>query len=1033
MAQANAFLLNFTIDVGGQQIQPEPFDQEMVTIGRGSAAVLQIEDPTMAELHCAVQWGDDGVVTLLDLGSEGGTLLNGARINNSAVKDGDEIRCGATRLVLGLKAKAPAKVVAPVAAVAAPAVAVVDDSLADPRQVIDVMVRGGTDAPAGAGPKVLEVSAVWYNALMNVRHFGPDVKEVVAGDHHGGRVPFGLVAVMTALMLGLVGFAWTGASIKPPPAFVGDDKQTMEAWKAEEDKAAAQRLDEVRIEAARKKAEVEAAALAKNVTVEEYQKELDKLKAEEAEKAKAADPLLTLENKYNEEGKKAYDKAAAGAKENAPIYQPIFRLYQQPTYEQIFKEQLLPYAREKAAKAEISKEWSEVLAGWTKTYDILEDVEVPRIAEDLSFGTRVVKDGVRHMVVQGTDGMKVYLSDDAGKVITVAPTDELILWAPDAALVADREAVFKEVQQLFYQQATIKGMSRATCSAVEHLVAFEDGKELFSYNAQWAGCLLEQRKLEEARPFAAKAIEKMPATPADANEKKWGVAALRVQAELSMWAAHGGDPKIKVPHHIAPDKRTAAEAATTRLREYLVANSKDHAALGGVNEYIYSLGKTKAAELAGANIQKALLLCVLMILLMPVGVGFDYVRARSESQHFFVPAEALPGSRFVLAEQHGGTVRVNFTKDSVGWLEKGKQRTSTGDLVKAGRAREAAGLFQLDLADDEAFVHDIGKLAFYVQKVHPVKPSTAGLNRDFDWMFLGVLLFLLAMGGLFAVQIFQTDWDASHESFDIPDRIVELNIQQVEKEKDKSSGNPDAGEGAKAKGDEGKVGRQDSKIMRAKGSKVAVQRAQMDRQIAENSGLMAALRDVDQSMFSGGGLGAEVSGAIGGLIGAEGTQYGSGGLGARGSGWGGGGTAEGIGGLGMRGSGQGGSGSGKGGGYYGQRGGGAPGMNTGDPIIVGSLDRSIIDRIVRQHLTQIRYCYQKELNKNPKLFGKLKVKFTISKDGSVSQASMAQTTLQNPIVEECINEQFRRMRFPPPKGGGIVVVQYPFVFNSQGS
>ncbi len=104
----------------------------------------------------------------------------------------------------------------------------------------------------------------------------------------------------------------------------------------------------------------------------------------------------------------------------------------------------------------------------------------------------------------------------------------------------------------------------------------------------------------------------------------------------------------------------------------------------------------------------------------------------------------------------------------------------------------------------------------------------------------------------------------------------------------------------------------------------------------------------------------------------------------------------------------------------------------GDPIILGALDKSIIDRIVKQHLPQIRYCYQKELNKNPKLFGKIVVKFVISKEGEVSSASTKSSTMNNPIVEKCINSRFMRMRFPKPKGGGIVIVSYPFVFNAQG-
>jgi len=261
-------------------------------------------------------------------------------------------------------------------------------------------------------------------------------------------------------------------------------------------------------------------------------------------------------------------------------------------------------------------------------------------------------------------------------------------------------------------------------------------------------------------------------------------------------------------------------------------------------------------------------------------------------------------------------------------------------------------------------------------------------------------------------------------------------VQQVEKEKDKKkpAGNPDAGEGAKAKDEEGKTGKKEAKLKKAKGSKVAIQKSELDKKIAESTGLLADLNSMtDTSIFGTGGLDDSVSNVVGGLIGSQyGNQMGAGGLGSRGSGLGGGGTAEGLGGLGTKGRGSGGSGYGRGGGYYGKKGGGAPGVGAGDPIILGALDKSIIDRIVKKHLPQIRYCYQKELNKNPKLFGKMVVKFVIAKDGSVSSSSTKSSTLKSPIVENCIHSRFMRMRFPQPKGGGIVIVSYPFVFNSQG-
>ena len=51
-------------------------------------------------------------------------------------------------------------------------------------------------------------------------------------------------------------------------------------------------------------------------------------------------------------------------------------------------------------------------------------------------------------------------------------------------------------------------------------------------------------------------------------------------------------------------------------------------------------------------------------------------------------------------------------------------------------------------------------------------------------------------------------------------------------------------------------------------------------------------------------------------------------------------------------------------------------------------------------------------------------------NGSVSSAKTNATSMNNPIVENCICQRFMRFKFPQPKGGGIVIVTYPFVFKS---
>ena len=42
--------------------------------------------------------------------------------------------------------------------------------------------------------------------------------------------------------------------------------------------------------------------------------------------------------------------------------------------------------------------------------------------------------------------------------------------------------------------------------------------------------------------------------------------------------------------------------------------------------------------------------------------------------------------------------------------------------------------------------------------------------------------------------------------------------------------------------------------------------------------------------------------------------------------------------------------------------------------------------------------------------------------------STKSSTMGNKAVEGCINSRFQRFKFPEPKGGGIVIVSYPFIF-----
>jgi TonB family protein len=144
-----------------------------------------------------------------------------------------------------------------------------------------------------------------------------------------------------------------------------------------------------------------------------------------------------------------------------------------------------------------------------------------------------------------------------------------------------------------------------------------------------------------------------------------------------------------------------------------------------------------------------------------------------------------------------------------------------------------------------------------------------------------------------------------------------------------------------------------------------------------------------------------------------------------------------VAGLGTKGLGEGASGKGLGalgeGGNILGSGRGRPVVEVGssaETVIVGGLDKSVIDEIIRKHMNQIRYCYEKEANASGQtLRGRIAMRFVISASGRVSQAGVENTSMGNANVERCLVGVIQRIVFPEPLGGGIVEVNYPFLFS----
>jgi len=105
---------------------------------------------------------------------------------------------------------------------------------------------------------------------------------------------------------------------------------------------------------------------------------------------------------------------------------------------------------------------------------------------------------------------------------------------------------------------------------------------------------------------------------------------------------------------------------------------------------------------------------------------------------------------------------------------------------------------------------------------------------------------------------------------------------------------------------------------------------------------------------------------------------------------------------------------------------------VGPVRISDGLPRDLVAKVIRAHFNEIKYCYERELQHAPELAGKVSVQFVIGGTGEVLEAQIAESTLSNSAVEQCMLDRVKRWRFPEPAGGGTVEVNHPWIFRGAG-
>jgi TonB family protein len=404
----------------------------------------------------------------------------------------------------------------------------------------------------------------------------------------------------------------------------------------------------------------------------------------------------------------------------------------------------------------------------------------------------------------------------------------------------------------------------------------------------------------------------------------------------------------------------------------------------------------------------------------------------------------LGAPSFELVRQDNNGFQVRFTGKMTGeYWQKGEVMDLTA-AIESRRATRDGDAYSLTVGPEDFVVVDLGgvKVEACLQPVP--KPVLVPFGEGLDFTMLNILLVLFFLAAVFVVSarnMLGGDDMYSDELNSSSARIAKLIIKppELEKknallerlEKQKESGGEMA---AKHRKEEGKAGKKDAPERNArmapKGDPNNKDQARMLMKDVFGS------KGGGTSAIFGQGMGGELKAAMGGLFGATaGDAGGMGGLGLRGSGAGGGGVGDtiGIGGIGTkgRGGGVGNYGEGVGLGMGGKKGVDI-GITSSEPMVMGSLDKELIRQVIHRNRGQIRFCYENQLTRYPKLNGKVTVRFVITATGSVSSSTVSQSTANNAELDTCVAGRVRTWQFPKPKGGGVVVVTYPFIFKQSG-
>ena len=92
--------LTFALYQNEALVRRETVTQDIVKVGKDPKSHLRVDDELASRMHAVIEVAGPEDITLIDLGNEPGTMVNGARVNKVKIHVNDQVQIGGTKLVL---------------------------------------------------------------------------------------------------------------------------------------------------------------------------------------------------------------------------------------------------------------------------------------------------------------------------------------------------------------------------------------------------------------------------------------------------------------------------------------------------------------------------------------------------------------------------------------------------------------------------------------------------------------------------------------------------------------------------------------------------------------------------------------------------------------------------------------------------------------------------------------------------------------------------------------------------------------------